>query len=85
MNRILALLSLCLAGCGAGLSVDLRIPAGAPTPAISVPEGADCLVRARRWVDGKWRTSYAFQRQGGALIVARPDLSETFVGVRCLP
>jgi hypothetical protein len=82
---LLALAGLCLVGCAAGFSADMRIPAGTPTPAITVPVGADCIARTRIFRDGQWRKSYAFQRVGGVLIVARPDLSETFVGVRCLP
>ena len=64
IRLLIGLAPLALAGCGAGLSVDLRIPAGAPTPAITVPEGVDCIARTRIYRDGQWRKSYSFQRAG---------------------
>ena len=82
--RLLSTVLFCLAGCALGFSGSVRIPAGTPMPEIQMLQTWDCVVRVLRWKDGQWHTSYAYQRVGDTITVARPSGEETVIEWACM-
>ena len=81
----LAATSTSLTGCGAPLSGIVRISAGPRSMAKApLPKDAECLLRVRQWDGGRWQRTYAFQRVGDIITVARPSGEETVIEWACM-